>query len=69
MDFCSIFTFMYMTSTYKVMALQLNPDMDDRFITTVGAIGSIFNGCSRLFAGYLMDRFPFKKIYFCLLST
>jgi len=69
MDFCSVFIFMYMASTYKVMALQLNDKLDDRFLTILGSIGAIFNGCSRTAAGILMDRYPFKNIYAVLLTT
>jgi len=40
-----------MASVYKTMGIQLSNDMDDRFLTTVGAVGSIFNGGSRIIAG------------------
>lgn len=40
---------------------------DDQFMTIVGAIGSSFNGFSRLFWAYLFDIFGFKKVYFILL--
>lgn len=70
MDFFSIQTFLYMSSVYKTMALQIGTeDMDDRFITMIGAFGSICNGGSRVLAGYLMDRFEFKNIYSWLLAV
>lgn len=58
-----------MASVYKTMGIQLSDDMDDRFLTTVGAVGSIFNGGSRILAGQLMDKYSFKNIFYCILIT
>lgn len=41
--------------------------MDDQFITMIGALGSVCNGGSRILAGWLMDNYPFKRVYLALL--
>jgi len=55
-----------MANNYKVYGLTRISD--DVFVTTVGSVGSVFNGCSRLFWAALYDRFGFKKVYFVLMG-
>ena len=63
MDFCSIFTFMYIASVYKTMVFQIGGGLDDLSLTVIGALGGFVNGASRIFWGNLQDTFGFKKIY------
>jgi sugar phosphate permease len=42
---------------------------DDKFLTIIGAVGSMFNGLSRLFWAAMLDRFEFKRLYTGLLIT
>jgi MFS family permease len=70
MDICSLFTFLYVSSVFKTMAIQLgNGALDDHWLTLTGAIGGLANGGSRIFWGYLQDIFGFKKIYAFILVT
>lgn len=40
---------------------------DDKFLTIVGSVGAVFNGCGRMLWGMLYDRLTFKKVYIFLL--
>ena len=41
---------------------------DDRFLTTVGSVASVFNGSFRYIWGFLMDKTSFRISYLCLLG-
>jgi hypothetical protein len=62
MFYMGTFIGLYVASTYKVIS-----SLDDSTLTITGALGSIFNGSSRIFWSTLQDKFGFKKVYFCLL--
>lgn len=46
----------------------LNKINDDEFLTIVGSIGAVCNGCGRMIWGYFYDKLSFKKVYFFLLA-
>ena len=55
-----------MTANYKVYGLtQIS---DDDFITLVGSLGSVSNGCTRAVWALLFDKFGFKRVYFVLIT-
>ena len=56
---------MFMSHTFK--ALGIITINDDLFLTTVGSIGAVVNGCSRSLWATLQDKYSFKKIFFILL--
>ena len=47
---------MYISATYKNYGEDVLPNSDDLFFTTVGSVGSLCNGTSRVFWGLLADR-------------
>jgi len=49
----------FFSSAYKYLP---NGQIEDDALTTIGSIGSIFNGGARLFWGYFQDKWGFKKI-------
>jgi len=51
-----------MASIYKEISDKLTDDTK----TWAGALGSIFNGCSRFFWASLQDKYGFRKIYLCV---
>lgn len=53
-----------MASAYKFFAQDT---LGDKALTVVGAIGSVFNGSSRILWATLQDKFGFKKVYLCLM--
>ena len=55
---------MFMAHTFK--ALGIASINDDLFMTTVGSIGAVVNGCSRSAWAMLIDKYSFKRI-FCIL--
>ena len=57
---CSVPFGMFIAFNYKEYGhLQIT---DETFLTTVGSLGSVFNGLGRLFWGVLLDRFSFKAV-------
>lgn len=68
MDFFSIFPCLYLASVFKTMGMQLG-DIDDRFLTFVGSIGSVANGLSRVCWGSMQDRLGFRTNYRIVLIT
>ena len=53
-----------MANNYKIYGLTKIDD--DQFLTIVGSLGSVSNGCSRAFWGIMMDRFGFRKLFFII---
>jgi len=53
-----------MAQNYKVYGLVHIPD--DHFMTVVGSIGAVSNGCTRALWAILFDKFGFKRVYFVL---
>lgn len=53
-------------SNYKLYGEYNN--YDDSFLSTVGTVGSIFNGISRIFWGSLMEKFTIHQIIFVNVS-
>lgn len=54
-------------SNYKTYGQTL--DFEDSFLSTVGTLGSVMNGVSRLFWGSLLERLGIKKIMLINLSV
>jgi len=52
---------LYVSAKYKTIALDFPELRGDRFLATVGSLGSLSNGFSRLAWGILYDRIGFKK--------
>mmetsp|Transcript_36777 Transcript_36777/g.33006 ORF Transcript_36777/g.33006 Transcript_36777/m.33006 type:complete len:141 (-) Transcript_36777:288-710(-) len=56
---------LFMANNYKVYGLeQVN---DDQFLTIVGSVGSITNGCSRAGWALALDKFGFRKVFFIVI--
>jgi hypothetical protein len=55
-----------MASVYKTFG-EKEID-DDSFLTTVGSVGAVVNGLSRVFWSTLQDKIGFKKVYFLILT-
>jgi OFA family oxalate/formate antiporter-like MFS transporter len=56
---------LFMSGSYKSFAKKYIHD--DKFLSLIGAIGSMGNGLSRFFWATMLDRFEFKCLYTCLL--
>ena len=64
-SFCQIFYGYYIISMYKT--LGTTKIRNDQLLTTIGSVGSLFNGVSRIFWSSLLDCFAFNKVYRTLL--
>ena len=64
--FCSISGGIYIASSYKNFGDAFIDN--DRFLSIVGSVSSIFNGSFRYVWGYLMDKTSFKFSYMCLIG-
>ena len=65
MLFLGIFYGIYIASVYKSMA---NGMISDFTLTVAGSLGSVCNGCSRIFWSMLQDKFGFRKVYFVVMT-
>jgi len=64
MTCCSIFIGLFVINTFKKFGMQhIN---NDSFLTTVGAVSSVFGGIRFLWS-YLVDRYSFKFSYTIIL--
>ena len=61
MDFLTVMPMVFLSSEFKVMALQLG-DYDDKYLTWIGSIGTIANGASRIIMGALSDKLDSEYI-------
>ena len=64
MFFNGVFTGIFMSSVYKIIALEF---ISDDILTTAGAFGMLCNGLSRLFWSSMLDKFSFKIVYFSMM--
>lgn len=65
-SFCQIFYGYYIIGVYK--SLGATTISDDQLLTTIGSVGALFNGLSRIFWSSLLDWFAFRSVYRTLLS-
>jgi hypothetical protein len=66
MGVCHLFFGYFYTNVYKDFGKDyIN---DDAFLTLVGACASLFNGFFKLVWASLLDYYPFKRIYGCLIA-
>lgn len=56
---CSIYGTM-IASNYKLYGEKMG--YDDNFLSSIGTVGSIFNGISRIFWGGLMEKLSMRYI-------
>ncbi len=54
-----------MSGSYKTFGKKYIHD--DKFLSLIGAVGSMGNGLSRFFWAAMLDRFDFKCLYSALL--
>jgi MFS transporter, OFA family, oxalate/formate antiporter len=67
MALCSVTPGIFVLSSYKTFGKdKIN---NDEFLTTVGAVSSVFNGTFRYLWGLIMDRTSFKLSYMIMLSV
>lgn len=66
MNFFSIFLGLFIANEYKVYWLNAKNPPSDQFISSVGSIGSVFNGMRFIWSA-LLDYFPYKIVYGILL--
>ncbi len=55
--------FLYLAGCYKTMVIDLGGNIDDSYLTIMGALGGLVNGSSRIVWGIVQDKYGFKKIY------
>lgn len=58
--FNGIFFGIYWASVYKLFNSSV---LEDKVLTLGGALGMVFNGCSRVIWASLQDKFGFKRVY------
>lgn len=68
MNFFSIFLGLFVVNEYKVFWLNAKSPPGDHFTSSVGSIGSIFNGMRFIWSA-LLDHFPYKIVYGILLTV
>ena len=61
--FQGIFFGSHLVSAYKFAAADVLGDFQ---LSIAGALGSACNGTSRVFWGSMLDKFGFKRVFFCL---
>lgn len=64
MFYLGLFYPLYIASVYKPIAQNI---LHDSVLTFAGALGSVCNGCSRIFWAWLSDKYGFRKVYAFLL--
>ena len=64
MFFNGLFIGIFMSSVYKIIALE---HISDEILTKAGAFGALSNGISRLFWSSLLDKFSFTTVYFIMM--
>lgn len=62
MDFLTIFPLYYLASVFKTMGMKMG-HIDDNFLTWIGSIGALANGCSRIGWGPIYDKTGYRMIY------
>eukprot|EP01017_Pseudomicrothorax_dubius_P015905 TRINITY_DN1813_c0_g1_i6.p1 TRINITY_DN1813_c0_g1~~TRINITY_DN1813_c0_g1_i6.p1 ORF type:complete len:400 (+),score=51.43 TRINITY_DN1813_c0_g1_i6:95-1294(+) len=58
---------MLIANSYKLYGFYLGKN--DAFLTLVGSLHSVFNGCSRPFWGIMLDCFGFRKVFFVIVTA
>ena len=66
MNFFSIFLGLFIANEYKTYWLTADNHPGDRFISTVGSFGSVFNGLRFLWS-FALDYLDYKYVYAILL--
>ena len=67
MNFLSVFVGLFIANEYKVYWLNSGFAPGEKFLATVGAIGSVCNGMRFVWAA-LLDKFSYRSVYAVLLS-
>lgn len=67
MNFLSVFIGLFIVNEYKVYWLDSGFAPSEKFLGTVGALGSFCNGMRFLWAA-LLDKFAYRSVYGVLLS-
>lgn len=63
---CHLFYGYFFTNVYKDYGKEyIN---DDKFLSWVGAISALCNGCFKVFWATMLDYYPFKRVYGCLIG-
>lgn len=66
MNFFSIFLGLFIANEYKAYWVTAEAPPKEKFLVTVGSVGSIFNGM-RFIWSWLLDHFSYKQVYGTLL--
>ena len=66
LSFNGLYFGVIVASIYKQVDLE---NLSDETLTIAGAIGTVCNGCSRVFWPTLSDKFGFRRVYYCLLTV
>lgn len=66
MDFCSLFPVIFLSQIWKTVGLQ--HQIDDYTLTTIGSLGSVANGLSRMLTGPVQDKTSFVFLYKVVLA-
>ena len=62
---CYFFYGFYMMSAFKIFGST--KISDDKFLTIIGAVGALINGGMRIVWSSLLDYYPFKRVFGCLI--
>ena len=60
----SAFNGQFMLNQYKNFGFTREALNDDKKLSTIGAIASACNGCSRIFWAIVFDKIGFKRVYY-----
>ena len=59
---------MFTVNQYKNYGLSIESLDDDRFLSVVGAVGSIANGSMRTVWALCMEKFGFKAVFYTIIT-
>ena len=62
-----MFPLYYLASVFKTMGMQIG-HYDDVFLTLIGSLGALANGCSRICWGPVYDKTGYRMIYKIILG-
>ncbi len=65
---CVLFHGMFVVNQYKNYGLSIESLDNDKFLTIVGAVGSVANGSMRSVWAFSMEVFGFKTIFYIIVT-
>ena len=68
MNFLSVFIGLFIAAEWKAYWLTSRDPPSDKFMSTIGSIGSVFNGM-RFVWSWMLDHMPYRTVYGILLAA